>query len=235
MPARSHPGECGAFLVKHLEMLDQDTFVKDSNVISGSNQAGSTSSGLLARLRSKDRDAWSRLAKLYGPLVYGWCRRRGLRAEDAADVVQEVFRAVAGRIEDFKAGPTGSFRGWLWTITRNKILDHHRRTQRQPEGVGGLDAQHRLLQIPEALDDSEAESNTNGNLRAPRPRADSSRFDGSIVASVLACGHGGSARRRRRPRSGDLAKCGLHRQIARAVPLARGVGRIRFLTERREW
>jgi RNA polymerase sigma-70 factor, ECF subfamily len=138
--------------------------VKDADVISGSDQAGSTSSGLLARLRAQDRDAWSRLAKLYGPLIYGWCRRRGLRAEDAADVVQEVFRAVAAGIEDFKGGPTSSFRGWLWTITRNKILDHHRRNQHQPEAVGGSDAQQRLLQIPESLDYSEAEANANGNL-----------------------------------------------------------------------
>ena len=138
-----------------------DIFVKDSNVISGSNQAGSTSSGLLARLRAQDRDAWSRLAKLYGPLVYGWCRRRGLQAEDAADVVQEVFRAVAGHIQDFKSG---SFRGWLWTITRNKMLDHHRRNQRQPEAVGGSDAQQRMQQISESLDESEAESSASGNL-----------------------------------------------------------------------
>lgn len=138
--------------------------MKDSNVISGSNPAGSTSTGLLARLRAQDRDGWSRLAKLYGPLVYRWSRRRGLSSEDAADVVQEVFRAVAGSIQDFQAGPTGSFRGWLWTITRNKILDRHRRNQRQPEAVGGTDALQRLLQIPESLDESEAGSNSNGNL-----------------------------------------------------------------------
>jgi RNA polymerase sigma-70 factor (ECF subfamily) len=138
--------------------------VKDSNVNSGSNQAGSTSTGLLAQLRAQEREAWIRLAKLYGPLVYSWCRRRGLQAEDTADVMQEVFRALAGGIHDFKAGPTGSFRGWLWTITRNKILDHHRRSQRQPEAVGGSDAQQRWLQIPESLDESEAGSGKSGSL-----------------------------------------------------------------------
>jgi len=135
--------------------------VKDPPVISGSQSPSSTSTSLLARLRTQDRDAWTRLGKLYGPLVYSWCRRRGLQAEDSADVVQEVFRAVAGHIQDFTAG---SFRGWLWTITRNKIMDHHRRGQHQPDAVGGTDAQERMNQIPDALDASETGSNTTSSL-----------------------------------------------------------------------
>jgi RNA polymerase sigma-70 factor, ECF subfamily len=138
--------------------------VKDSLVIPGSSLPSSTSSSLLARLRAQDRDAWLRLAKLYGPLVYSWCRRRGLQADDAADIVQEVFRAVAGHIQAFAHGPGCTFRGWLWTITRNKTLDHHRGAQRRPEAIGGSDAQERMLQIPEALDESEPGSSTAGNL-----------------------------------------------------------------------
>src|SRR5436309_658081 len=75
-----------ALLIYQSKMSSRESFVKDPNVISGGDLSGSTSTSLLARLRARDRDAWSRLAKLYGPLVYGWCRRRGLRAEDAADV-----------------------------------------------------------------------------------------------------------------------------------------------------
>ncbi len=135
--------------------------MKDASVISG---GGSTSTGLLARLRAKDGDAWSRLAKLYGPTVYGWCRRRGLKTEDAADVVQEVFRAVAAHVQDFQPGPTGSFRGWLWTIARSKMLDHFRRDQRQPKAAGGSDAQRSMQQIPESLDESEPGPNPSGDL-----------------------------------------------------------------------
>jgi RNA polymerase sigma-70 factor (ECF subfamily) len=145
---------------KHLSL---EIFVKGSNVNPGSSLPSSTSTSLIARLRANDRDGWVCLANLYGPLVYGWCRRRGLQAEDAADVAQEVFRAVARHIQDFKATPqtpSGSFRGWLWTITRNKILDHHRRAQRRPEALGGSAAQERMMQIPEALDDSEPGSSS---------------------------------------------------------------------------
>src|SRR2546429_6346288 len=46
--------------------------------------------------------SWRRLADLYGPLVYGWCRGRGLQPADAEDVLQEVFLTVASRIGDFR-------------------------------------------------------------------------------------------------------------------------------------
>src|SRR5690348_766247 len=45
---------------------------------------------------------------------------------------------------------TGTFRGWLGAITRNKLCDFYERRQRQPAAQGGSDV-HRLLQeIPAA-------------------------------------------------------------------------------------
>jgi RNA polymerase sigma-70 factor (ECF subfamily) len=75
---------------------------------------------------------------LYGPLVYRWCRRAGLREEDAQDVGQEVFAAVARAIGEYRHQ---SFRGWLRVITDRKILDRLRRAPAGGEGVGGSDAQ----------------------------------------------------------------------------------------------
>lgn len=111
---------------------------------------GSTSLSLLDRVRAQDQQAWHSLVQVYGPLVYHWCRRQGLGAEDTADVFQEVFQAVAVQIGDFRRDrPGDSFRGWLWTIARNKIGDHFRRRQRQPNAAGGTDAQERLLALSE--------------------------------------------------------------------------------------
>lgn len=138
--------------------------MKDAFVISGSGLPDSTSSSLLARLRGQDKDAWNRLVALYGPLIYTWCRQRGLQAEDAADVVQEVFRSVAASVKDFKPEPNGSFRGWLWTITRNRMFDFFRRRQRQPGAIGGSDAQQRWAEIPESLDESKQGADAAGNL-----------------------------------------------------------------------
>jgi RNA polymerase sigma-70 factor (ECF subfamily) len=55
---------------------------------------GATSTSLIRRVKDRDDEAWERLLDLYVPLVYSWCRRSGMQTEDAADVVQEVFRAV---------------------------------------------------------------------------------------------------------------------------------------------
>jgi RNA polymerase sigma-70 factor (ECF subfamily) len=67
----------------------------------------STSSSLLDRVRARDADAWRRLIALYGPLVYGWCRRAGLAPEESADRGQEVFMAVARSIETFDHSQPG--------------------------------------------------------------------------------------------------------------------------------
>jgi RNA polymerase sigma-70 factor (ECF subfamily) len=108
-----------------------------------------TSRSLLARVKADDATAWDRLVTLYAPLVYYWCRRCDLQDADAADVFQEVFQEVATHITRFRKEKAGdTFRGWLRTITRNKVHDHFRRLGRQPGAAGGSDAQRRLAQLP---------------------------------------------------------------------------------------
>jgi len=63
--------------------------------------SASVSSTLLDQLRSGRPEAWGRLVRLYGPVVHRWCRRSGLNAEDAADVLQEVLAAVLLHLPDF--------------------------------------------------------------------------------------------------------------------------------------
>jgi RNA polymerase sigma-70 factor (ECF subfamily) len=109
-----------------------------------------TSLSLLGRVRLNQPEAWERLVDLYAPLVYHWCRRSGLGPEDTADVFQEVFRAVAEHIAAFhRDRPGDTFRGWLRTITRNKVRDHFRRRAAEPQAGGGTDAQLRLQAVPE--------------------------------------------------------------------------------------
>jgi RNA polymerase sigma-70 factor (ECF subfamily) len=109
----------------------------------------STSSSLLQRLRSEDKDAWDRLVDLYGPVVRAWCRRGKLQPADSADVFQEVFRSVLTGIKTFRRERSGSFRAWLRTITRNKVHDHFRRAALRPAAEGGSDAQRQLEQAPD--------------------------------------------------------------------------------------
>ncbi len=113
----------------------------------------SISSTLLQRVRAKRPEAWERLVDLYGPSVYRWCRRGGLGPSDAADVVQEVFAAVARCVDDFRRDRTDghtadSFTAWLATIARNKIRDHYRRQKDRPRAAGGTAAQRQFLEVP---------------------------------------------------------------------------------------
>jgi RNA polymerase sigma-70 factor (ECF subfamily) len=104
---------------------------------------------LLRRVREQAPGSWERLTNLYCPLVYGWARRAGLEAEDAADVVQEVFLAVVTHLPNFRHGGAGdTFRGWLWTITQNKVRDLARRRADRAVAAGGTDALERLLALP---------------------------------------------------------------------------------------
>jgi len=117
-------------------------------------------------VKARSPEAWRRLVKLYGPVVYGWCRRSGLQAEDAADVTQEVFRAAAGSVTTFRHDrPGDTFRGWLWTITGNKIKDHWRRQKGRPDAVGGTDAQRRLASV--AAEESADLGSDSGASEAP--------------------------------------------------------------------
>jgi RNA polymerase sigma-70 factor, ECF subfamily len=119
------------------------------NSSSGSDRSSATSRSLLDRVRADDAVAWDRLVSLYAPLVFYWCRRADLQEEDAADVLQEVFLAVATHLDGFhKDRPGDTFRGWLRVITQHKILDLFRRRQREPDGVGGSIAAERLADLP---------------------------------------------------------------------------------------
>ena len=111
----------------------------------------STSATLINRAKANETEAWSRLSDLYGPLAY-WCRRSGVNAHDSADIVQEVFQALAANLKRFRKERSGdSFRGWLWTITRNKIRDHFRAAGRRPAAIGGTDAHIRFLNEAEQV------------------------------------------------------------------------------------
>ena len=75
------------------------------------------------------------LVDLYGPLVYFWCRRIGLPAEDASDMLQEVFLSVIRNLDSFHGG--SRFQTWLFRIATNKARDYRERRNAAKRG-GGL-------------------------------------------------------------------------------------------------
>src|SRR5262245_61787472 len=105
-----------------------------------------TRASLLVRLRDPhDTEAWRQFVQLYASVVYGYARKRGLQDADAADLMQEVFRAVASAAGRLNYDPRrGTFRGWLYTVTRNKLYTFLDGRKRQVRGSGDTDAQERL-------------------------------------------------------------------------------------------
>jgi RNA polymerase sigma-70 factor, ECF subfamily len=111
--------------------------------------SSATPRSLLEGIRADEPAAWERLVDLYAPLVFQWSRRWDLQAQDQADILQEVFQTVIAHFGQFrKERPGDTFRGWLRTITHNKVRDHFRRLGREPAGEGGTDNQMRISQLP---------------------------------------------------------------------------------------
>lgn len=100
-----------------------------------------TRRSLLVRLReAQDDAAWGEFIAIYEPLVYRLARQRGFQDADARDLCQEVLRTVAGAIERFDLDPArGSFRGWLFRISRNLMLNYLVSQRRHPKASGQSD------------------------------------------------------------------------------------------------
>jgi RNA polymerase sigma-70 factor (ECF subfamily) len=107
-----------------------------------------TSQSLIVRVKADDPEAWERLVKLYSPLVYYWCQESGLPTADLNDIFQDVFHTLARNINKFRPVKNGSFRGWLRTLTRNKVSDYFRKVGRETQPQGGTEAFQYLQQFP---------------------------------------------------------------------------------------
>src|SRR5260370_1534144 len=109
-------------------------------------EAPTTRLSLLLRIRdAKDSQAWTQFVDLYAPLVYGFARKHGLQDADAADLTQDVLRVVANTIRGLDYDrQRGSFRGWLFTVVRNKLRNFLTRRQPYDQRTGDTGA-HQLL------------------------------------------------------------------------------------------
>jgi RNA polymerase sigma-70 factor (ECF subfamily) len=77
--------------------------------------------------------AWEDFVELYTPLLVASARRLGLSREDALEVVHDVFLQLVEKLPHFHCDRNRRFRGWLWTLVRNRVVDR----QRRPDGADG--------------------------------------------------------------------------------------------------
>lgn len=115
-----------------------------------------TRPSLLVRLRDhRDNQAWGEFVELYAPLIYTYVRKRGLQDADAADLTQNCLRQVAVHVGRLEYDPRrGSFRGWLYTMVRNKLRDFWQQPRRLHQGSGDPQVQ-RLLELQPANEPEE--------------------------------------------------------------------------------
>lgn len=101
----------------------------------------STSPSLLERLRGDATGCdWDRFVLIYTPLLYVWASRLGAYGPDADDLVQDVFAALVQALPQFQYAAAGRFRGWLWTVVRNKARERARLAHRVVVTGTDLDA-----------------------------------------------------------------------------------------------
>ncbi|HRY51810.1 MAG TPA: sigma-70 family RNA polymerase sigma factor [Candidatus Paceibacterota bacterium] len=88
-----------------------------------------TRATLLERVKaSGDEASWREFHDLYRPLVLAVARSQGLEENDAQDVAQETFRALAQALPSYAYDPQrASFKAWLRVIISHQVANFYRR------------------------------------------------------------------------------------------------------------
>ncbi|MBI1751141.1 MAG: sigma-70 family RNA polymerase sigma factor [Acidobacteria bacterium] len=97
---------------------------------------GEEDAELLRRVRNGEEPALQQLHRRYAPLIFHLACRALDRAA-AEEIVQDTFLAVWRRAGDFDPAK-GSFRTWLVSIGRHRMLDELRARSRRPQADGEL-------------------------------------------------------------------------------------------------
>jgi RNA polymerase sigma-70 factor (ECF subfamily) len=99
---------------------------------------------------TQDQESWRQFVEIYAPLIHAYGLHHGLQDADGADLAQNVLQAIAAHAPRFQFDPSrGTFRGWLFTVTRNELLKIAARQRRQPGGSGDTHVQGLLQEQPD--------------------------------------------------------------------------------------
>lgn len=105
---------------------------------------------LLVRLGQRSDDAWGEFLAVYERAILRFCQRRGLQESDARDVTQEILTAVYKRVDSWDFDKSkGTFRGWLFAVARNTVLDCLAARQRRVQGTGDSKILDLLTELPD--------------------------------------------------------------------------------------
>jgi RNA polymerase sigma factor (sigma-70 family) len=93
-----------------------------------------TRQSLILRLQNwDDQESWRDFFNTYWKLIYAVAIKSGLSDTAAQDVVQDTIVSIATGLKDGRYDSAGgTFKSWLYTVTRRRIMDHFRRMQARP-------------------------------------------------------------------------------------------------------
>ena len=98
------------------------------------NNESTRSSVLNAVANTEHEAAWQRLVDLYAGFVFSIARSKGLKSEDADDVVQIVFTDLARNLPTFQYDRTkGRFRSYLSGLVHWRVMDKLKAGKRDAE------------------------------------------------------------------------------------------------------
>ncbi len=98
------------------------------------NNETTRSSVLKAVADTENEAAWNRFFDLYAGFVYSIARSKGLKPEDADDIVQIVFADLARTMPTFRYDrEKGRFRSYLAGLVSWRVMDRRRSVKRDAE------------------------------------------------------------------------------------------------------
>ena len=81
---------------------------------------------------SLEHSLYGELYRRYAPGLFAYAFQHVASREDAEDIVLDVFLSVLQN-QRFLTFDEQKQARWLWTITRNKMIDHYRHSVRHPQ------------------------------------------------------------------------------------------------------
>lgn len=88
---------------------------------------------LLDAAREGHEPSWTEIYGAFSPQLLGFIRGQGV--PDPEDVLGQVWLDIARNLAKFEGGEE-QFRGWAFTVARNRVIDERRRLARRPTSNG---------------------------------------------------------------------------------------------------
>lgn len=80
---------------------------------------------LIIKAVNGNKKAWIKLIQRYEKAIYNYALRMVSNADDALDVMQDIFISVFRNLASYRH--EGSFKGWLFRIAHYRVIEYYRR------------------------------------------------------------------------------------------------------------